>query len=255
MLIWINGAYGSGKTTLAETLATRLPDALTFDPELVGSLVRESTPDEVPDFQDIPLWRKLSAQVATALWQEYRRPLIIPMTVTTRTYRDEIFGAIAAAVPLLHVYLDVPADELRRRIESQILPNDPGAREFRLATISRCVAAAHLPPATLILPADQLTPDQLADRVLAALPGQRRAQPETNLDTTVALILEWLGERGVNALLRIDAERLSERRPAWTFAASGGPLNTPMRADGPTIDACLTQAAARLREQGLAVPW
>jgi hypothetical protein len=31
MMIWINGAFGAGKTTLAEELHRRLPDALAFD--------------------------------------------------------------------------------------------------------------------------------------------------------------------------------------------------------------------------------
>ncbi|MFV0138140.1 hypothetical protein ACLGIH_34185 [Streptomyces sp. HMX87] len=37
------------------------------------------------------------------------------------------------------------------------------------------------------------------------------------------LILEWLGEQGVDAMIRVDAERMREDRPAWTFTAGGGP--------------------------------
>jgi hypothetical protein len=36
MIIWINGAFGAGKTTLAEELQRRLPEAMPFDPEYVG---------------------------------------------------------------------------------------------------------------------------------------------------------------------------------------------------------------------------
>ena len=33
VIIWINGGFGAGKTTLAEELHRRLPDAVVYDPE------------------------------------------------------------------------------------------------------------------------------------------------------------------------------------------------------------------------------
>jgi Mg-chelatase subunit ChlI len=33
---WINGAFGAGKTTLAEELHRRLPETILYDPEYVG---------------------------------------------------------------------------------------------------------------------------------------------------------------------------------------------------------------------------
>ncbi|NUT51600.1 MAG: AAA family ATPase [Saccharothrix sp.] len=175
MIVWINGAFGAGKTTLATALRDRLPDALTFDPEHVGFLLRFcAPPPETGDFQDLPLWRRTTAELAAGLHREYGRHVITPMTLVEPTYRDEVFGHLAAAgAPLLHVFLDVPADELRRRINAQVMvPHDPEAdartRAFRLDNVDRCVAArAALPADTLVLPADE--PERLADRVLAAL--------------------------------------------------------------------------------------
>ncbi len=176
MIIWINGAFGAGKTTLAEELHRRLPDALPFDPEYVGYLLRRwvPTPDS-GDFQDIRLWRTLVAQFAVGMAREYRRPLIVPMTLVDCAYRQEIFTEIrAAGLNLLHVFLHVPADELRRRIIAQVLVPDDAraegeARAFRLANVERCLAArGALPADTLVLDAGRLTPALLADRVLAA---------------------------------------------------------------------------------------
>lgn len=176
MLIWVNGAFGAGKTTLAQVLHERLPDGLAFDPEYVGFLLRRWVPDPGADFQDLPLWRKLTAEFASGLWREYRRPVIVPMTLVDAGYRKEIFDLLdAAGVDLLHVFLDVPAGELRRRIEAQVLlPDDPDqdaeARRFRLDNIDRCVAAAsELPPGTLVLRGDRLTPGQLADQVMGSI--------------------------------------------------------------------------------------
>lgn len=69
------------------------------------------------------------------------------------------------------------------------------------------------------------------------------------------LILEWLAEEGINAMLRVDAERLAEGRPSWTFAASGGPLETTLRTDGATAEQCLSLAVAWLRQLGVVVPY
>lgn len=73
MIIWINGAFGSGKTALAEELHRRIPDALPFDPEYVGYiLIKWAPPADSGDFQDIPLWRKLAAEFAAGLASELK---------------------------------------------------------------------------------------------------------------------------------------------------------------------------------------
>lgn len=145
-------------------------------PEYVGLILRRWVPGPVTDFQDIPLWRGLTAEIAVGLCREDERLPIVPMTLVDASYRDEIFALIAkAGVDLLHVFLDVPAAELRRRIDAQVLcPDDPErdaqAREFRAGNIVRCVAArSELPAQTLVLPGDLHTPDETADRVLDAL--------------------------------------------------------------------------------------
>jgi hypothetical protein len=177
MMIWINGAFGAGKTTLAEELHRRLPDALAFDPEYVGHILRMWVPaPESGDFQDIPLWRKLVAEFAIGMSADYGRALIIPMTLVNPAYREEIFGLISkAGEHILHVFLDVPPEELHRGIDAQVLQEDnPEAdasdRAFRHRNVEGCVAArAGLPSGTLILRSDQHTPAQLADCVVRAL--------------------------------------------------------------------------------------
>lgn len=181
MIVWINGAFGAGKTTLADALHERMPNALSFDPEYVGFLLRRWVPEPPADFQDIPLWRKLTAEFAIGLCREYQRPLIVPMTLVDATYRAKIFELISAAdVELVHVFLDVPAEELRRRINEQVLVPDDAhrdtqAREFRLGNIDRSVAArSGLPTGTLVLRGDELTPEQLAERVVEAVAARLR---------------------------------------------------------------------------------
>lgn len=58
MIVWVNGAFGAGKTTLAEELSRWLPDAVLFDPESVGYMLRHWVAVPTGDFQDLPSWRE-----------------------------------------------------------------------------------------------------------------------------------------------------------------------------------------------------
>ncbi len=84
----INGSFGVGKTSAAYTLVGRLPNAMIFDPEVIGSMVRHITSgvrhneEETDDFQDIALWRSLTVATAEQLYHQYGRILIVPMTLT-----------------------------------------------------------------------------------------------------------------------------------------------------------------------------
>lgn len=176
MIIWLNGAFAAGKTTLAEELHRRLPEALPFDPEYVGYiLIKWAPPASTGDFQDIPLWRKLVAEFAAGLAQDYGQTVIVPMTLVNQAYREEIFELIEkSGSSILHVFLDVPSAELHRRIEEQVIhaedaDADTNAREFRRSNVERCVEARqHLASDTLVLRGDQHTPDELATLVLDA---------------------------------------------------------------------------------------
>ncbi len=179
MTIWIDGAFGAGKTTLAQELHRRVPDTMLFDPESLGPILRDCVPTaEFDDFQDLRAWRKLTAEFVLTLRAEYGRPLIVPMTLVKPDYRREIFGAITgAAEPMLHIFLEVPAEELRRHIDEQVFfaddpAHDASARSFRHQNVERCVAArSELPPGTLTLRSDTHGPAQLADLVLRAIAG------------------------------------------------------------------------------------
>ncbi|MEW1648883.1 hypothetical protein [Streptomyces sp. NPDC091219] len=82
-----------------------------------------------------------------------------------------------------------------------------------------------------------------------------KADPDSGVEDATLLILEWLGEQGVGAMIRVDAERMRDHQPAWTFAASGGPIDGGMRADGASAAECMGRALLALREVGLVVPF
>ncbi|MCI3246577.1 MULTISPECIES: hypothetical protein [Streptomyces] len=99
---------------------------------------------------------------------------------------------------------------------------------------------------------------QVLSRVVAMAKGSGR-RPKVDLDSGIEdvtlSLLEWLGEQGVGAMIRVDAERMRDNRPAWTFAASGEALNGGVRADGASAAECMGRAVLALREAGLVVPF
>jgi hypothetical protein len=66
MIIWINGGFGAGKTTLAAELHRRLPEAIVYNPEDVGLMLWKWMPPN-GDFQHLPSWRELTEADAGVL--------------------------------------------------------------------------------------------------------------------------------------------------------------------------------------------
>lgn len=176
MICWINGSFGAGKTTLAEELRRRCPDALLFDPEEVGFMLRDAVPSAPSgDFQDLPAWRILVVETGRVLDEQYGRLIIAPMTVVSPGYAREIFGGLAEyGVPVRHFFLKVPSEVLRQRIAAQVIhprdhQRDAQVREWRLTQVDRCTAAADaLPDGTMILDGE-LAATRLADEILDVL--------------------------------------------------------------------------------------
>ena len=122
MIVWLNGTFGVGKTTTAEALSSRWPQAIVFDPEVLGIGLRRWTPTDalVRDFQDIQLWRDLVVTTCSGLVAEWGRPLIVPMTVLRPSYFDDVIGRLReAGEDVRHFCLTAPAAVLRTRAETR----------------------------------------------------------------------------------------------------------------------------------------
>jgi predicted kinase len=179
VIIWLNGGFGAGKTTLAEELQRRVTGAVVYDPEDVGIMLWKWLPAN-DDFQDLPSWRELVLATALSLRRHHADTLIVPMSLIRDEYRIEIFAGLTdAGEQVLHVFLEADGDVLRERLDARDGPPDnPGAiqsaREWAFSRIDAAIAAAARQPAgTLILRSDRLSPAELADEVLG-IPGVRR---------------------------------------------------------------------------------
>jgi 8-oxo-dGTP pyrophosphatase MutT (NUDIX family) len=151
VIVWINGAFGAGKSSTARELIDLIPNSTLFDPELIGAGMRHLLPAkrlaEVGDYQDLPIWRRLVVDTAAALLAELGGVLVAPMTLLRQDYRDEIFGGLASRrIAVRHVLLAPAETILRERIAArEAFPGDAEeserVRRWAVGNIERYQAA------------------------------------------------------------------------------------------------------------------
>jgi len=132
VIIWLNGAFGAGKTTTARLLSQREATLRIFDPEWVGFMLRENLGDyPVTDFRHWESWRVLTPVVADELIRFSGQSLVAPQTVLEEEYWDELMrGLTARGHTVFHVLLDAEEQSLRGRIEADEV--EYGAKGWRL---------------------------------------------------------------------------------------------------------------------------
>ncbi|MDI4645724.1 AAA family ATPase [Cohnella hashimotonis] len=139
LIVWINGAFGAGKTTAAYELHRRLPGSLVFDPEEAGFYIRARLPKHLhgDDFQDYPMWRSINREMLAYLAENHPGPIIVPMTVVSERYMDELVGALrSSGVRVDHYALTASRQTLLRRLRSRW----ESERSWAAQQIDRCLA-------------------------------------------------------------------------------------------------------------------
>ena len=132
MIIWINGAFGVGKSSVTTELLRLAPDLSVFDPEEIGELVTAVRPAPTGDFQDLPVWRRLVGTVAGALAEHAPGPLLVPMTLLVEDYARQIFtGVRNQGHHLIPVVLHCAPDELAERIDRAAAIDEPAVAASR----------------------------------------------------------------------------------------------------------------------------
>ncbi|MFI6937883.1 NUDIX domain-containing protein [Streptomyces sp. NPDC050418] len=180
MIVWINGAFGAGKTTTTRELLELIPNSTLFDPEVIGGALPWLLPPkhlaDVGDYQDLGMWRRLVVDTAAALLAEVGGVLVVPMTVLRQDYRDEIFGGLAARrIPVRHVVLTPAETILRERIATREVPDAPDGeqrvRQWALDHLApyRSALADWLAADAYPVDTSALTPREAAERIAEAV--------------------------------------------------------------------------------------
>ncbi|WP_055571018.1 NUDIX hydrolase, partial [Streptomyces prasinopilosus] len=242
MIVWINGAFGAGKTTTARELIELIPNSALFDPEVIGGALSHLLPPkrlaEVGDFQDLPIWRRLVIDTAAAMLAELGGTLVVPMTLLRQDYRDEIFGGLAARrIPVRHVLLAPAETILRERIADREVPPDLPDGEIRIRQWSydhiepyKTALASWLAADAYPVGTGSLSPYDTAVRIAEAIGSDEAPAcdivqtPEPTAETVAAGVLLF-DER--DRVLLVDPTY----KPGWEFP--GGvvePGEAPARA-------------------------
>ncbi|MBB4716989.1 NUDIX hydrolase [Streptomyces luteogriseus] len=182
-VVWINGAFGAGKTTTARELIELIPNSTLFDPEVIGGALAHLLPPkrlaEAGDFQDLPIWRRLVIDTAAAMLAELGGTLVVPMTLLRQEHRDEIFGGLAARrIPVSHILLAPAETILRERTAGREVPRDLPDGDMRIRQWSfdhiepyRAALASWLTADAHPVDTSDLTPYETAVRIAEAVTG------------------------------------------------------------------------------------
>ncbi|MBE4910035.1 AAA family ATPase [Bacillus luteolus] len=122
MIIWVNGAFGSGKTQTSYELHRRIPNSCVYDPENVGFYINKNVPKEIQkaDFQDYPIWREINYTMLKNINSEYKGIIIVPMTIVNPVYFDEIIVKLRNdGVTVNHFVLWASKETLKKRLRSR----------------------------------------------------------------------------------------------------------------------------------------
>jgi broad-specificity NMP kinase len=138
MIIWINGAFGVGKTHTSYELVRRTENTFLLDPEKVGFFLRKYVykSDQYEDFQNHPLWRK---QVLDNLIFCDQQDVItvVPMTIVEDEIFDFIIGGLREKdVDVKHFSLIASKSEIKKRLNRR---GDKGGWTHK--QIDRCLTS------------------------------------------------------------------------------------------------------------------
>ncbi|MBU5255826.1 AAA family ATPase [Tissierella praeacuta] len=138
MIIWLNGAFGSGKTTCAFELNRRLPNSFVYDPENIGYFIRNNTPKEIQksDFQDHGQWRLFNYEMLKYIALEYLGIIIVPMTINNHQYYEEIIQRLRDdGIILKHYILYADKETILKRLNKRLERGETWAK----SQIDRCI--------------------------------------------------------------------------------------------------------------------
>lgn len=169
MIVYINGAFGIGKTTVAKLLVARIPEAILFDPELIGSVVTETLGNLDPknDFQQYDSWSELVVASLRSFRNAYpRSTIVVPMSLLDERVRNRTVATMREAdVNFCPFTLVADTHELERRIHGRACSD-----ESRAWCLQHVAAAPNAQGNDVtVIDTTALAPEAVADRILDAI--------------------------------------------------------------------------------------
>lgn len=170
MIIWINGAFGAGKTTVAAILNERMDNSYLYDPENVGDLLRRNLPKEIQkaDFQDHTEWWAWNLYLLKKIDLEYNGDIIVPMTLYKQpAWQELLTGLQAAEIDVRHFQLEVSKMAILKRLEER----EPAIAAWGAERVDTILAAFQQVPRTEKIANEEASPASAAQAILTRLYG------------------------------------------------------------------------------------
>ena len=171
MIVFLNGAFGVGKTSTARVLHAALPGSVIFDPEWVGSMLMATLgdrPDWPGDYQDLPAWRRLVVRTVQEVRREVDETLIVPMTVLRAEIWSELSTGFREADAELRAFrLTATETTLRARILGR--PEEEGPHDWCLGHMPAALAALRDDEYGTEIATDERTPAEIGAAILGTL--------------------------------------------------------------------------------------
>ncbi|WP_161487968.1 AAA family ATPase [Paenibacillus glacialis] len=166
MIIWINGAFGSGKTQTSSELFRRIPNSFIYDPENTGYFIRKNIPKPIHkgDFQDFVMWRQFNYSMLKTIHDEFSGTIIVPMTIVSPEYFSEIVDRLREdGITVNHFTLCASKNTLLKRLRSR----GEGKNSWAARQIDRCIAGLSHEVFQDHLDTDEMSIEDIVEQIAA----------------------------------------------------------------------------------------
>lgn len=173
MIVWISGAYGAGKSTVAEALKEKLGNAYLYDAEEMGNAVRDNYPSLHSGviYEDYPLWVEFNYRLLKDIAARYDGYVLVPMTLLRQKSVDEILSRLAAdGIDTRLFILEASPETLHDRILARGEDEDCWCMENREMARDRAAAVR----GGIHVQTDGRTVGQVADEIFGRLKKRER---------------------------------------------------------------------------------
>lgn len=164
LILWVNGAFGAGKTTIAYELNRRIPNSFVYDPENIGYFLRKNLPKKIlkNDFQDHGIWREINFSILQTISLEFPGIVIVPMTVVNPQYFNEIVNKLRSnGFEVRHFTLLASRETLLKRLKRR----GDHKNSWPAQQIDRCISSLSQDMFQTHINTDNLTPEEIMDRI------------------------------------------------------------------------------------------
>ncbi len=174
VILWLNGPFGVGKTSVARRLVARLPAATLLDPERIGFVLARATREgrRASDFQDLTAWRTWTVRGLRAA-AKLRAHVVVPMTLVDVGYFEEIVGALrGTGIDVRHFTLMAAPGIVRARLHARGSAVAWGERQ-----LDRCITALNDPRFAEHVATDAQSIDDVAEEIARRVEIVRPSHP------------------------------------------------------------------------------